>query len=260
VHPTPDLSLSAAGGGASPHAASQADSSPAAAHAASHAPGPAAAAHVARTAVWALGVLADPGRRPPAVLHPLGFLCFPLLRAPGVGVCVHVWLPGRSEFTPPLATSPIHAHSWDLVSFVLLGRIGNEVVRTEPAEPDAATHRIYEIRSAGGADEVVPTGHCVRCVREEIRYTGAGGVYRLPDGEFHSSVVDEGSGAATVLLADSRGGRDRALGPLRPSGAPGRVPRRHAPAALAKLAAQTVLAVPFPAPAARTPEEPWRSR
>jgi hypothetical protein len=133
----------------------------------------------------------------------------------------------------------------------------------EPAEAAEATHRVYEIRSAQGADEVVPTAACVRCTRKEIRYTGPGGVYRLPGGEFHSSVVEEAGGVATVLLADSRGGRDRALGPLRPGPAPGRVQRRHAPAALARLAAQTVLElaapVPAPAPAARRPEEPWRS-
>jgi hypothetical protein len=194
-----------------------------------------------RTAGWALGVLADPARRPPAVLHPLGFLCFPLLRAPGVGVCVHVWLPGRAEFAPPLATTPVHAHSWDLLSYVLLGRIGNELVETEPAEPPAATHRVYEIRSERGADRVVPTARCVRCRGKGIRYAGPGEVYRLAGGEFHASVVDEGEAVATVLLADSRGGRDRALGPLRPAGEPGRVPRREAPGALGAFAARTVL-------------------
>lgn len=235
---------------------------PAAAGRPRHTPRPAAAAHAARTAAWALGVLADPGRRPPAVVHPLGFLCFPLLRAPGIGVCVHVWLPQRAEYAPALATTTVHAHSWDLLSYVVQGRIGNELVRAEPAAEAEATHRVYEIRSAQGADAVVPTALCVRCAREEIRYTDAGGVYALPGGEFHSSVVEDGAGAATVLLADSRGGRDRALGPLRPGGAPGRVARRHAPAALARLAAQTVLelAAPAPAPATRGPEEPWRSR
>lgn len=226
--------------------------------AARHVPAPSAAAHAARSAAWALAVLADPGRCPPAVVHPLGFLCFPLLRTPGIGVCVHVWLPQRDEFAPQLATTPVHAHSWDLLSYVLLGRIGNELVLAEPADEPQATHRIYEIRSAQGADEVVPTASCVRCAREEIRFTGSGGVYALPGGEFHSSRVEEGAGAATVLLAESRGGRDRALGPLRPGGAH-RVARRHAPAALARLAAQTVLEL-APASVSRGPEEPWRSR
>ena len=162
----------------------------------------AGADRAARTAGWALRVRADPARRPPAVLHPLGFLCFPLLRAPGVGVCVHVWLPQRAEFAPPLATTAVHAHSWDLLSCVLLGRLGNERVTAEPAGPGEATHRIYEIRSAQGADQVIPTSRCVRSRRGEIQYAGGGQVYGLPCGEFHSSVVDEGQGAATVLLAD----------------------------------------------------------
>lgn len=202
-----------------------------------------AAQRAARAAVWALEVLADPGRTPPAVLHPLGFLCFPLLRAAGSGVCVHVWLPHREEFAPPLETTQVHSHSWDLLSYVLHGRIGNELVSAEPAGPDEATHRVYEIHSAHGADRVVPTSRCVRSHRREIRYAGAGEVYQLAGGEFHSSVVDEArhEGAATVLLADERGGVDRALGPLRPARAFEPVRRLHAPAALSALAARSVL-------------------
>lgn len=205
--------------------------------------GPAQAARrAARAAVWALEILADPERTPPAVLHPLGFLCFPLLRAVGSGVCVHVWLPHRDEFAPPLETTSVHSHSWDLLSYVLHGRIGNELVSTEPAEPPDATHRVYEIHSAHGADRVVPTSRCVRSHRREIRYAGADEVYQLAGGEFHSSVVDEArdEGAATVLLADERGGVDRALGPVR-ARAFEPVRRLHAPAALSALAARSVL-------------------
>ena len=208
------------------------------------------ASRAARAAVWALDVLADPARTPPAVLHPLGFLCFPLLRAPGSGVCVHVWLPSRAEFAPPLETSSVHSHSWDLLSYVLFGRIGNELVATEPAGSQTATHRVYEIRSTQGADEVVPTSRCVRSRSREIRYAGSGEVYRLAGGEFHSSVVDGAGdrGAATVLLADQRGGVDRALGPVRPGHAFGPMPRRRAPAALSAFAARSVLDQAPPVP------------
>jgi hypothetical protein len=228
---------------------------PQAPHAAPGAPeadrGPGAAQlRAARAATWALEVLADPARTPPAVLHPLGFLCFPLLRAPGAGVCVHVWLPRRADFAPPLETTSVHSHSWDLLSYVLLGRIGNELVTTEPASSETATHRVYEIRSSQGADEVVPTSRCVRSRRREIRYAGSGEVYRLAGGEFHSSVVDadEDRGAATVLLADQRGGVDRALGPVRPGRTLGPVARRRAPAALSAFAARSVLDRARPVP------------
>jgi hypothetical protein len=203
--------------------------------------GESAAARAVGTAEWALRVLADPEACPPAVLHPLGFLCFPIKRGCGVGVCVHVWLPGRAEFAPALATSTIHSHSWDLLSLVLLGRMGNEVVDTAAVAEAEATHRVYEIRSVRGADEVVPTSRCVRSSRREIRYAGPGEVYRLAGGEFHTSVVEDAGCVATVLLADSRGGVDRSLGPVEPGRAVGLVPRRHAGPTLSKLAVQTVL-------------------
>jgi len=206
-----------------------------------HRVGESAAARAADTAEWALRVLADPEACPRAVLHPLGFLCFPLKRGRGVGVCVHVWLPRRAEFAPALATTSIHSHSWDLLSLVLLGRMGNELVDAATSGEAEATHRVYEIRSVRGADEVVPTSRCVRSSRREIRYAGPGEVYQLAGGEFHTSVVEDAGCVATVLLADSRGGVDRSLGPVEPGRAAGPVPRRHAEPTLSKLAIQTVL-------------------
>lgn len=194
-----------------------------------------------RRAKWALDVLADEKARPGAVLHPLGFVCFPMRRDADEGVCVHVWLPGRDGFAPHLPTSGIHAHSWDLMSLVLLGSVGNEVVDARTVPEGEATHRVYEIRSADGADEVVPTARCVRSSRREISYAGPGEVYRLAGGEFHTSVIDQAGSAATVLLAVGNGGKDRALGPVRPVRRAGRVPRRPAPPFLSRLAASTVL-------------------
>lgn len=198
----------------------------------------------ARAAAWALGRLAEPDVRRQAVLHPLGFVCFPLLRGRVTGVCVHVWLSHRAEFAPELTTSPIHSHSWDLQSLVLFGRIGNELINVRASAAAEATHRVYEIHSAPGADEVTPTALCVRSSLQDVRYARAGDVYGLPGGEFHSSVVPDGLDTATVLLASSRGGTDRALGSVEPGHGALRVPRRPAPETLGRLAAQLVLDLP----------------
>jgi hypothetical protein len=204
----------------------------------------------ARTAAWALRRLAEQDVQGQAVLHPLGFVCFPLLRGRGTDVCVHVWLSHRAEFAPELTTSAIHSHSWDLQSLVLSGHIGNELIDVRPSSEAEATHRVYEVRSAQGADEVTPTALCVRTLLRDVRYTRAGDVYTLPGGEFHSSVVPDGLDAATVLLASSRGGTDRALGSVDPGHGAVRLPRRPAPEPLGKLAAQLVLDLPpvFPRP------------
>jgi hypothetical protein len=196
------------------------------------------------TAGWALRRLAEEDVRRQAVLHPLGFVCFPLLRGRGTGVCVHVWLSHRAEFAPELTTSPIHSHSWDLESLVLFGRIGNELVNVRASADAEATHRVYEIHSAQGADEVTPTAQCVRSSPQEVRYARAGEVYAMPGGQFHSSVVPDGLDTATVLLASSRGGADRALGSVDPGHGAIRVPRHRAPESLGRLAAQLVLDLP----------------
>ena len=91
---------------------------------------------------WALDVLSGglsgehsgaPGVT--AVRHPLGFVCLPLERDGGDGVCIHVWSDtlAHAEST----TSQIHCHSWDLVSHVLYGQVRNVHVRVTDAGPDA---------------------------------------------------------------------------------------------------------------------------
>ncbi len=206
-------------------------------------------AHATRIAEWAVRMLADPGRRPAAVAHPLGFLCFPLSsRETALGVCVHVWLPQL----PPgdLLTTPIHAHSWDLLSYILVGSVGNERVRTTRAPAAEASHRIYRVHSSDGGDEVLPTDEFVHCEREAPRYAGAGQTYRLPGGQFHATAVADGTAAATVLIAKRLpGGRDRALGPVRvpPPGVSPAAPRRAADPGLSSLALEILLdQIPIP--------------
>src|SRR5690348_7824186 len=61
-----------------------------------------------------------------AVRHPLGFACLPVHRDGDEGICVHVWPEGRKP--APRTTSPFHCHSWDLLSHVLYGVVGNQPV------------------------------------------------------------------------------------------------------------------------------------
>lgn len=145
-----------------------------------------------------------------AVRHPLGFLCFPLERAGERGVCVHVWsdtLPRAS-----LTTSTVHAHSWDLVSYVLYGTVRNEVIAVSDGRNEP-THRLFDVRNGTGIDEVCSTP---RLVRYETTITGThhrDEVYSLPAGVFHRTAV--GRDAATVALGSGRPGlRDLVLGEI----------------------------------------------
>ncbi|HET9254667.1 MAG TPA: hypothetical protein VFO16_05635, partial [Pseudonocardiaceae bacterium] len=121
-----------------------------------------------------------------AVRHPLGFRCLPLARQRESGVCVHVWVPGPPEVE--LTTSPMHSHSWDLLSYVLHGDVRNELVRVSDAPP-VPSHRVFEIRSDGDADEIRRTARVVGCARAPGRTAAAGDSYQLAAGQFHMTEV-----------------------------------------------------------------------
>ncbi|MBT0770150.1 hypothetical protein KIH74_14515 [Kineosporia sp. J2-2] len=151
----------------------------------------------------------ESGRQPlRAVRHPLGFFCLPVVRDGDLGVCVHVW---TSRLPPPgtVVTSPVHCHSWELVSYVLYGRVTHTLIDVDD-DPDGA-QRVYEVLSRDGVDEVRPTPRLVRCRVSRSRPTGPGSSYRLGAGQFHSSVADDGE-AATVVLGRTTGNQDLTVG------------------------------------------------
>jgi hypothetical protein len=146
-----------------------------------------------------------------AVRHPLGFLCLPIYRDGEYGVCVHAWSPAVAS--AEATTSPVHAHSWDLVSFVLYGRVGNTLLRVID-DPVDATHRIFEVHSHGDVDEIRGTRRRVRCLTTRHGVAGPGSTYRLAAGRFHTNTVEGGTEAATVVLGRSRVATNLSLGSL----------------------------------------------
>jgi hypothetical protein len=164
---------------------------------------------------WTLRLLEDiaAGRSAiRAVRHPLGFVCLPVERGGERGVCVHLWsgdLPSAAA-----TTSQVHCHSWDLVSYVLYGQVRNELVSVADSGA-GATHRVFEVVSAGAVDSISPTGRTVRYSPGASAVYHAGEVYTLPAGVFHRSVIPEGTDTATIALGSGRPGTaDLSLGPL----------------------------------------------
>lgn len=161
------------------------------------------------------GVLEDAAAgRPsvPAVRHPLGFLCLPLERSGELGVCLHIWTP---EVRPaPSTTSPVHCHSWELLSFVLYGTVRN--VRMDVSEASCTgTQQVFEVVSQGDLDELRATGRAVHCSPAGSSTHRTGESYTLPAGVFHSTLIEDGRDAATVALGrQTAGGGDLSLGPL----------------------------------------------
>jgi hypothetical protein len=211
----------------------------------------AARASVYRWAIDALHAVAGGGSPLRAVTHPLGFTCLPIERAGPDGVCVHLWSPRLTRAAP--TTSVIHSHCWHLTSYMLFGRLENRLIDVADAGVadagvaqagggDAGGHgdrswdgdgtgageqlyRMLEVRSSGDIDELVPTSRLVRCQAGARQVAGAGDVYAVAAGEFHTSYVDPGAEAATVALGRvAPGAADRSLGPV---GAAGHQVRRQ---------------------------------
>ena len=158
------------------------------------------------------GLLADilAGRhRLAAVRHPLGFCCLPVVRDGDLGVCIHVWV--RAAPGAELTTSTVHCHSWELLSFVLYGRVTHALFEIE--DDDSGPGRVVEVISSGDLDRLRPTSRRVHCHERERREIGAGDRFRLSGGQFHSSVVQDGAEAATVVLSWTVGTVDLSIGP-----------------------------------------------
>jgi hypothetical protein len=169
--------------------------------------------------VWVRGVLTEirtGSRVPPAIKHPLGFICVQLYRGIGWGLCMHIW---RSpETSAALTTSPVHSHSWDLSSQVICGWLENIEIRVMDGSP-IPTHRVLEITSANGCDFIRPTRRLVSYANNASAYIGAGGNYSLPAGMFHVSRPSAAGLTVTVLLAEDRyKSPELALGRLDSSG------------------------------------------
>jgi hypothetical protein len=160
---------------------------------------------------WVYGILGEVAQNRTSVAgvrHPLGFVCLPVERTGGAGVCVHVW--SDSFPRPSLTTSVMHAHSWDLISYVLYGSVRNEIIDVTDTADEAA-YRVFEIRSGGDVDEVCETSRLVRCELRAAELNHQGDIYSLSAGIFHTTVVQ--GEAATVALGSSRPGTmDLSLG------------------------------------------------
>jgi hypothetical protein len=145
-----------------------------------------------------------------AVRHPLGFTCLPVVRDGGDGVCVHWWHGGDTELT----TEAIHAHSWDLLSFVLCGALRNESVSVVD-DKVTPTYRVFEVhRDAGGRDEILGTDRTVHIGARRSERNTAGSSYRVRSGEFHASELVAAEVATLVFGRTLPGAVDLALAPL----------------------------------------------
>jgi len=159
---------------------------------------------VPKWTVDTLRAVADGGSPLRATSHPLGFTCLPVVRDGLYGICVHLWDPSLTR--GKLTTSTIHAHSWQLSSYVLYGEVTNERILIGEANSvpehlsNERTYRLLEVHSHGDIDELWPTAQLVRCTNRSAQHYVAGNSYSMPAGAFHTTTLKSNAEAATVAL------------------------------------------------------------
>lgn len=150
---------------------------------------------------------------PPGVAHPLGFVCVPLHRGADAGLCLHMWPAGSAGHAEP-TTSEVHAHSWDLLSWVVCGCLGNQIIAVRD-DTEHPTHRLFQVVSEAGGDELRATDRLVTCTPGRPEWTRAGRPYTIPAGSFHATATPPDGHAASLVLARTRpGAADLSLGGL----------------------------------------------
>jgi hypothetical protein len=130
-------------------------------------------------------------RQPVAVAHPLEFVCIPLLRTPGLGVCGHIWQDGQAAPT-------VHCHSWHLTSEVIAGALFNEVFAV--TDCSAGDQHLLDVESTGPLDRIAATGRTVTVRTEQRTLYETGDTYCLRAGVFHRS-TPASTGPTITLLA-----------------------------------------------------------
>ena len=178
--------------------------------------------------------VADGSRELAGVRHPLGFTCLPVVRDGADGTCVH-WWHGDADLT----TEAIHAHSWDLLSFVLFGTLRNASFSVVD-DRLAPTHRVFEVHSeTGGRDEIRGTDRTVHIGVRDEEENGAGSSYRVRCGQFHTSELLAAEVATLVFGRTRPGAVDLTLAPL--DAADHAIQRRTCDAAETRRIARAVL-------------------
>jgi hypothetical protein len=155
---------------------------------------------------WTIELLTEVSagnQRRAAVRHPLGFVCFPLIRNGAEGLCIHYWPDAADQLVDD--SQLFHSHSWHLVSHVLLGTVVNEVAQLRSA--NRAVDELYDVMSDEYGDSIAPTGRLVNVQQVYSNTHYAGTWYRLAAGTFHRTRCTAGTVTAVAAL-DERSKRN----------------------------------------------------
>lgn len=135
----------------------------------------------------------------PKIWHPLGFLMINLgYISDQESIRLHIWSDNiRSTQDPPWM---IHNHNWTFKSYILCGKITNQVYRISNYQ-NAPTNKIYQVIYNDNMSNLIATEKLVySSLIAETEFT-QGEIYSMDSREFHSTIVENNTFAATIVLS-----------------------------------------------------------
>jgi hypothetical protein len=113
--------------------------------------------------------------------HVLGFIQLRLATRQSKELRVHYWPPDVRFSEEP------HTHLWDLVSYVLSGEIASTEYAVDRAPDQALRQQLYLVKPAPGGTVREGTGQHVSASIARTESHGAGSVYVVNHGTYHTS-------------------------------------------------------------------------
>lgn len=140
--------------------------------------------------------------------HPLGFVMARVSEPePDTVLRVHVWHPQLRRPQEPLW--PIHDHTYDLTSCVLVGALRNIVYNTYVG----AESRIYAVEYQRDRSSLAATSTTANVRSAHAQEVCAGDTYSVRASALHATEVDSGETVVTTLVTRTIGGQARVIGP-----------------------------------------------
>ncbi|GHJ53032.1 hypothetical protein Nm8I071_23390 [Nonomuraea sp. TT08I-71] len=147
-----------------------------------------------------------------SIYHPLGFIYVPMLKDDGGMLRLHLWLDGGTP--EDITTSPYHMHTWNLTSYVHCGSLENQMIKVDAGGP-LGPYRVFEIIGNRQRGELQATDEEVRARIDSVERVTAGNVYRIPAGQYHTTVnTSEGDLVTVAYVQKVAGTMERNLGPV----------------------------------------------
>jgi hypothetical protein len=139
-----------------------------------------------------------------SVWHPLGFANVKVPLSSISAVRLHIW--------PPIGLAPVstkelvHDHTWDLTSYVVLGRLTNVLLELHDGGDSGVRKNLVEITHEGDVDVLASLRRQVTVRVASASDYGPGDVYQIPARMFHQTHV-QARPTATLVVGTERRGR-----------------------------------------------------